>query len=196
MNMHTLNSSLLLGCAAWFAMQQPAQAAGDTGTSGTSPAATQETRPMAQTRQTLDKLTDSDFVQMAGLASNAEIELSQLALQTSKNARVRYYAEKMVADHTQSAKELKQLASRKGLTVPSGLDEMHRKSADSLARLPNTQFDQAYMDQMIADHEQAVTLFRQQTQTGADDGLRQFAIRMLPHLQEHLRQAREIRSKL
>lgn len=191
MNINALNASAVLFAGAILSSHNTAAGVDNANTGENRPA---DNRRLENTAAI--PLNDSDFVQRAALTSNAEIELSQLALQTSKNGQVRYFAEKMVQDHSQSVRELKAIASRKGYNLPTGVDEAHRKQIDALARFPNAQFDVAYMDQMLADHEQALALFRQQTQTGVDDGLRQYAIRTVPHLQEHLRMAREIRQKL
>lgn len=145
---------------------------------------------------TLQPGADRDFVGKAALAGNAEIELSQLALQTSKNEKVRFYAEKMVKDHTAAARELKAIAAPRGVTPPGGLDAAHQKMLDQLAKMDNKVFDAAYMDQMIADHEQAVALFRRQAEHGKDGDLRAYAVKTLPHLQEHQQMARDIRQKL
>lgn len=139
---------------------------------------------------------DRDFVEKAARAGNAEIELSQLALQTSKNEQVRVYAEMMVKDHTAAARELKAIVNRRGVVLPTGVDAAHKKMLDRLAKMDNKAFDAAYMDQMIADHEQAVALFRQHSEHGKDEDLRSYAAKTLPHLQHHHQMARDIRQKL
>lgn len=140
--------------------------------------------------------SERDFVEKAARAGNAEIELSQLALQTSKNEQVRVYAERMVKDHTAAARELKAIVSRRGVALPTAVDAAHKKLLDQLAKMDNKAFDAAYMDQMIADHERAVALFRHQSEHGKDEDLRAYAAKTLPHLQHHQQTARDIRHKL
>lgn len=139
---------------------------------------------------------DRQFVEKAARAGNAEVALSQLAVRRAQNDAVKRYAQQMIKDHTAANKDLPGLAKPLGLTVPTDLDDDHRKSADDLAKLKGTEFDAAYMKQMVADHEQAVTLFSEQSAAGKDEKLRAWSGKMLPHLQDHLNLARELHNSI
>jgi putative membrane protein len=72
----------------------------------------------------------------------------------------------------------------------------HQKLMDRLSGLSGAEFDREYMKQMVKDHEDAVSDFQKQSTRGKDSDIRAFAARTLPTLQEHLRMAREIDSKV
>ena len=58
------------------------------------------------------------------------------------------------------------------------------------------EFDRAFMQYMVADHEKAVAKFDEASRTATDADVKAFAASTLPVLQEHLRMAKEIQTKL
>jgi putative membrane protein len=77
--------------------------------------------------------------------------------------------------------------------------KMHRKHQslkDQLSKLSGAEFDRAYMRQMVKDHEDAVKLFQRESTRGKDAELKAWAGKTLPALQEHLRLAREINTRV
>src|SRR5262249_21307888 len=73
------------------------------------------------------------FAASAPTASMAEIKLSQLALQKSQDPTVRAVAHRMIEDHTKANAQLAQLATRKGLTLPTEVTPTQRMTYDRLA---------------------------------------------------------------
>jgi putative membrane protein len=65
-----------------------------------------------------------------------------------------------------------------------------------MQQLSGAEFDQAYMDEMVKDHEKDIAAFEQQAQAGQDPELRAFAEEALPTLREHLELAKEIQSQI
>jgi len=124
------------------------------------------------------------FVAAAAQANTAEIEASKLALQKSRNARVRDFARRMVDDHTKTGNLLAVVAKQEHIPLPDGLDADHSaKIADLTAR--TTDFDSAYVAMMVADHAAAVSLFSDYAATGEDPYLKRFAQNTLPKLKAH-----------
>lgn len=189
MKLHLSFAVLALSCGV-------AMAAGDTSqrTAGDKPATADSSGTTANTAYLIDH--DRSFMEQAAYAGNAEVEQSRLAVQTTRNAEVRRFAEQMIKDHTQANAELISVARQHDIKLPTTVDDAHRKVLDQLGRLASPQFDTAYMNQMIADHEQVITLFTQQSASGKNDVLRAWASKKLPHLQDHLNLAREIRKRL
>lgn len=137
---------------------------------------------------------DRQFILQAHQGNMAEVQLSQLALQSGRGAssQVRQYAQRMTQDHTQADAQLLQLAQQKGATIPQtqGLDAEHRQISDRLQRLSGSSFDQAYARAMQTDHVRTVALFQKEAQQGQDPNVKAFATQLLPALQQHLQMAR------
>jgi putative membrane protein len=132
---------------------------------------------------------DKAFAQKAAIGGMAEVELGKLAQQKASSDQVKQFGARMVDDHSKANDELKQVASAKGLTLPSDLDAKHKSTMAKLQKLSGAQFDRAYMDDMVADHKEDVADFKKQASSGRDSDLKGFAAKTLPTLEDHLKMA-------
>lgn len=140
--------------------------------------------------------TDRSFMTQAALANEAEINLGQLALTNSSNDSVMMFAQHMVTEHTQTGASLDSIAGQYSVTLPTGLDSMHAALRTRLAGLSGRDFDTAYINSQIMDHQRAITLFQSEANNGSATNVRSFASRTLPHLQMHLALADSIAAGL
>jgi putative membrane protein len=128
---------------------------------------------------------DKGFVDKAATGGMAEVKLSKLAMDKAQSTEVKQFARKMVEDHTKANMELKQIAEKKSIAVPTALDEKHQKAYDKLTKLTGADFDKEYMATMAMDHDDTVKLFKEQSQNGQDPELKSFAMKTLPILEKH-----------
>ena len=135
---------------------------------------------------------ESSFARQACQAGVAEMEIAKMAARNTKNEAVRSLARKLVEDHAAAEKELNQLFIQKGLRADPKLAENLETSISRLSTLKGGEFDQAFKQQVIEDHEKAIALFEKQAQQGEDPDLKAFAQKHLPHLREHLEMARAL----
>jgi putative membrane protein len=135
---------------------------------------------------------DSSFAREACQTGTAEMEIAKLAAQNTKNREVRQFARTLSADHAKAEKELGQLFSRKGIPPEKELAGNYQSSLERLAGLKGAEFDAAFKEQVMADHEKAIDLFEKQAEQGADPELRAFAGKRLPQLRTHLQIARTL----
>lgn len=140
--------------------------------------------------------TQDDFWIKAAQGGIAEVELSQLALKKAQNPEVKNFAQKMVADHTKANNELKALAAKKNVTLPTETDAAHRAKLNQLEGLSGADFDRAYVETMVSDHEATVQLFEKQASEEADPELKAFALKTLPNLKMHLEAIKNIQGKM
>jgi putative membrane protein len=133
---------------------------------------------------------DQEFLKKAIQGGQAEVAISQLALEKSLNEQVRTFAERVVKDHTAANRQLFSLEGAGG-TLPKELDQKHQALLEQLSKLSGDEFDQQYMKGQVEDHQAAVKLFTSEaTQpSGPVDAL---AGELLPTLKEHLQMAEEI----
>jgi putative membrane protein len=128
---------------------------------------------------------DRGFVDKAAAGGTAEVKLSKLAMDKGMSTEVKQFARKMVEDHTKANMELKQIAEKKSLVVPTAMDEKHEKIYDKLVKLEGADFDKEYMRAMANDHDDTVKLFKEQSQNGQDPELKSFAMKTLPIIEKH-----------
>jgi putative membrane protein len=135
---------------------------------------------------------DDKFVRDAAESSLAEIAMGQLGVQKATSPDVKSFAQKMIDDHTQANSQLAPIASQKGVTLPTQPSTLHRAAADRISKLSGAEFDRAFMDQMVMDHQKVVTEFQHVSKGGRDADVKSFASTMLPNLQDHLRMAQTL----
>jgi putative membrane protein len=133
-----------------------------------------------------------DFVTVAAISDMFEIESSKLAQQKA-DAASKAFAAKMVADHSKTSAELKSLAANAKVELPKGMDSSHQSKLDKLKSLNGNDFDDEYDSMQVAAHKDAVSLFERYAKGGEHNGLKAFAAKTLPHLQQHLKMAQELK---
>ena len=134
----------------------------------------------------MKSVTPESFASQAAIIGKAEIELGQLAMKNTQDAKVRSYAERMVKDHSAADKKLQAIAAKENLQLPKSLDAEHESLKTRLQGLKGEDFDRAYLQAMAKGHDKAVALFEsasQQPQMPED--LKQFAASTLPTLEQH-----------
>ena len=132
---------------------------------------------------------DKAFVEKAAVGGMAEVQMGKMAQQKGSSDQVKQFGGRMVDDHSKANDELKQIASAKGIALPTDLDAKHKSKMDKMEKLSGAQFDRAYMDEMVADHKQDVAEFKKQASSGKDSDLKAFAAKTLPTLEDHLKMA-------
>ena len=132
---------------------------------------------------------DRAFAEKAAAGGAAEVEGGKVAEQRAANDKVKQFGARMVQDHGKANDELKQIASGKGLQLPSAPDAHHQQEMARMQKLSGAEFDRAYMDHMVKDHKKDIAEFKKQASSGKDPEIKAFAAKTLPTLQEHLKMA-------
>jgi len=191
-----------------FAMALSAAAAGQGGRD-------QSTGTVTAERSSGDRSGAREFINNMAIAGMAEVQLGEVASERGQDPDVKAFGQMMVTDHTKADEALKQVASQASVQLPTQLDEKHRELADRLMKLQGQEFDRAYMKAMVEGHDEVHEQLLQQAgwistrndtsvpaavgtsgSTSGDSGVRQWAIKTLPTVQQHLQRAREIRDKV
>lgn len=142
-------------------------------------------------------LTDLDrqFMIRAAQSDQTEIQTSQLALQRSRNQDVRAFAQHMIQEHTNSSKQLMQIAQQKGVTLPKDVGPDNRPLLTRLSSLSGAAFDRAYMEGQVQAHAKTQAEYQRYLNQGQDPQLRAFANTVLPIVTGHLQMARTMTAR-
>src|SRR3954454_23469910 len=89
---------------------------------------------------------DKKFAMMVAQTDLAEIELGNMALQKSSDPQVKQIAQKLVDDHTKTSTAMKEIAAKKGLTVPTETDAKHKALATKLQGQSGKDFDKDFLN--------------------------------------------------
>jgi putative membrane protein len=140
--------------------------------------------------------TDRNFVLNASEANLAEIELGQLAALKSSSASVRSFGQMMMEEHQVALDELDSIADKKDAELTTTLNAKHEEMKSRLSTLVGFQFDTAYMNGQVKDHQATRGLFETEISAGADQDIQDYANKYLPHIQMHLDEAISISNEL
>jgi putative membrane protein len=127
---------------------------------------------------------DKTFMKKAAKGGMMEVALGKLAEQNAQSDDVKSFGKRMVADHGKANDELKSIASKKEVQLPS------KEHSDKWTS------DKAYMDTMVKDHEKDLAEFKEEANGGSDPDVKKFADDTAKVIQEHLDLAKEIDAKL
>lgn len=130
-------------------------------------------------------MRDMQFVKDAAAANNFEILTSKLAIDKSGNAFIQEFAKEMVQEHQSSQNELRLIADKKGVSLPSDMPKALQIAYNRLARLNGSAFDAAYQSWQKQGHEAASTKFKAEIRNGNDQDVKAYAVKTLPAVTMH-----------
>jgi putative membrane protein len=141
-------------------------------------------------------VTDQQFLLKAAQGGMTEVELGKLAQEKGSAADVKQFGSHMVMDHSKANANLKSLADKKGVTIPTALDAKHQAMVDKFQHLSGQAFDKAYVKAMVKDHEKDAAEFRQASTSAQDPDVKAFAGDTLKVIEAHLSDIKSIQSSM
>lgn len=135
------------------------------------------------------------FIKDAHEGGLTEIGASQIALKISANKQVTDFANMMIKDHSEAGEEIAKLADDKLVYLKDSVNHDHKVILDSLAKKTGAEFDKAYMEMMVKDHEEAEELFKENSESTYAD-IREVSEKILLKVKDHLKAAKSINASL
>jgi putative membrane protein len=137
--------------------------------------------------------TDRATIQKLHDANQMEIEMGKVAQEKGSTKAVREFGRRLVLDHTAADKKLDGYLRQRGadltaLATTTAADPDH----EMLATKGGTEFDRAFGQQMIRDHQKALDLLASARVETADDSLRMLYDQFVQTIQAHKRVAEDI----
>jgi putative membrane protein len=154
-----------------------------------------DTTTSAKTMIAVDEPTSSFMVKVADVGMT-EVKLGHVAEAKSTNKRVKDFAAMMVKDHSAAGDELKSLASRKNVTLPTAVGDDHQKKIDDLSKKSGKDFDKAYIDAMVDGHQATVNDFEKASNNTKDPDVKAWVDKTLPTIKMHLDSAKAIKKAI
>jgi putative membrane protein len=145
----------------------------------------------AQSRQ-----MDKRFLNQVTQGSMLNVAMGKLAAEKSSNDAVKQFAQKMATDHERGLEFFKRVAAKDGVTVSDTLDSQHKERLDKLAKLSGPDFDRAYVKDQLKAHQRMVSYFESEADNGTETAAKKMATNMLPAVQKHLDEAKELNKSL
>jgi putative membrane protein len=139
-----------------------------------------------------ERFSDAHFAVKPAQGSLAEVQLS-----TARCAKVEVRLCALSAKNghrsRKSKREVETIAGQENISLLEDLDKDAKQTYEKLSKLSGRDFDRAYAQEMVKDHKKDVAEFKKEASAGKNETIRAFAVDTLPTLQDHLKQAREIK---
>ena len=137
--------------------------------------------------------SDAAFAKEAASGGKMEVELGRYAAQHAEDQKVREFGREMVDDHSKAGKSLEDAARKQGISLPPTMQDDQQATLDKLTKLQGRDFDRAYLDLMVKDHQTEVEKFRAQSEENKSE-IDRWAAKTLPTLEKHLEHARSVKA--
>jgi putative membrane protein len=127
-----------------------------------------------------------------GEADMAEVQAGKLASQKASSPEVKKFAQEMVDDHGKGLSEDEALARSKAMQPPSAPSKKHQSAMKKMESLSGEEFDRAYMQQMVKDHEETLKKLQDAAKNAKDPQIKAAASKKAPIVSQHLEMARSL----
>jgi len=139
---------------------------------------------------------EQDFAKDAAAGGMMEVELGNIAEKNAGSQAVKDFGRMMVDDHSKLNDQLKDLAAKKNVTLPTTVKDSQQKDIDKLSKETGANFDKDYVSMMIDDHKKDIAEFKKAGDKMTDPDFKDFVIKALPTLQKHLDAVEAIHKKM
>src|SRR5262245_20399487 len=137
---------------------------------------------------------DQQFAEKAAAGGRTEVELGRLAQEHASSDVVKQLGQRIADDHERANRELESMLGASDVArtaAPSENDDTRSR----LEKMSGAEFDRAYVEQMIDDHQKDITEFQRAAES-RNPKVRSFAEKTLPTLRQHLQLARDAQTSL
>jgi putative membrane protein len=187
-----LPAAITLGFALGGALAQTGTPGGSGPSANPRNAASGPTAKAGAKASKLDR-SDHNFVVTVAEDGRFEVEAAKLAASKASSPEVKSFANLMVDDHTKANSELAQLATAKGVELPSSMPRAKSLQLEKLAKLSGDKFDREFAHEVgIEDHKKDIKLFEKQSKDAKDPELKAWIDKTLPTLRAHLEAAAKL----
>ena len=139
---------------------------------------------------------NAEFVVDVVASNIGEVKLAQLAQQKSSNAEIKDVAKMLESDHSAVLTDLRSLANKKGITVPSEEAAAAKDKAKELSEEKAAEFDKEWCETLMDNHKNSISKFENAAKDLTDPDLQSFVNAVLPKLRTHHDKLMECHKKL
>lgn len=137
-----------------------------------------------------------NFAQEAASGGMMEVQVGNLAQKNSKTKAIQDYGKMLVDDHTSLNNDLKDIASKKNINLPTTVTSDQQDKIDKLSKETGSDFDKDFIKMAVDDHQNDIDNFKKAGDNITDPDIKDFIVKALPTLQKHLDEAKDIKKKM
>lgn len=136
--------------------------------------------------------TDAQFVTEAMKGDNSEVALGHIAEKMGGTEKVRAYGTMLVNDHGKHKLKVAALARTLKVDPTNDITPDAKAASDRLMKLNGAQFDAAFKQHMVEDHQKDIAKYEAQSKATTNAQVRSLTEQTLPTLRLHLKAAQAL----
>jgi putative membrane protein len=137
----------------------------------------------------MSKEKDAQFLVFATQMDLENIKLGQLAQKNSSTSEVKVLGKMLAAAHAKSLDELKTLASKKAMIIPTATTDKAQAVYTKLSAKSRSAFDIDYCDLVVNAHKNAINEYEKISNNSTDSDIKEWAKTSIVILRTHREQA-------
>lgn len=148
------------------------------------------------------QLNDSQIAMVVMAADTAEVSQAKMAATKAQNKQVKTFASHMAMDHSTNEHQVAQFDKKKKMTpeesqLSQTLTTQAQQTATQLQGMSGAQFDKAYMDAQVQQHQMVLDALNNQLIPNAQNAqLKTMLQKTAKKVAEHLEMAKKIQSSM
>ena len=140
---------------------------------------------------------DQDLMMQVAKGGMMQLEVSKVAVKNASSDEVKQLAQAEVEEQTGLSSKLQEIASAKGITLPSSPDSETQAMVTKMQGMSGADFDKMYVQESgIRGHEKLDTVMSQVKSNASDKTLKDVAQATHPLIKTHLKVSKEIMNKM
>jgi putative membrane protein len=147
-------------------------------------------------------ISDGDIAAITNAANQGEVDQAKLALKKAKNPKVKKFAQMMIDHHSKAIDDQAKLTTTAKITPSSNAmsQQIGTDGATALSSLQGdsgSDFDKAYIDLQVNEHQQVLTTLDQKLIPSAQNpDLKAALVAFEPKVAEHLKKAQALQAEM
>lgn len=128
---------------------------------------------------------EADKLVNAFLSNLYEVRAAENAAINATTPEVKKLAMMLVDAHTKMNEDVKAMATKKQVSLPTDLTDEQRKDIESMAEKKGLDYDKAFTDEMKEKHEDAIKNYEKIADNCSDGEIKTWAAETLPEVRSH-----------
>lgn len=141
--------------------------------------------PLTPAAATLDQV-DQDFLNNATQTSLSEIQDAQWADKMSAARTIRVLSQQLIRSEAVANADAKHVAEQTSVSLPTRPQPAQQDIRAQLKNLHGSALDQAYLQDEVSRHQQAIAACQEEIRAGHNPAVRALATKWVPRLQREL----------
>lgn len=139
-----------------------------------------------------DAAADGRFMEYATQVNWTTAKLADVAQSRAKRDDVKAFADTVEKAHESAQTSLKELMDKMDLKLPKDITPEQQAAINDLKAQKDEDFDRLFINRMVTDHKNAVSLYEQFIRDTKHAALKDYANVTVIHLKAHLARAEEL----